>query len=246
MRHLTRLELSKKAAAYFARRQTRADKQHAASTLDVDKAWKMAGRVSIKVARDTLKRMAGGRQRCMYCSDSAGTDIDHFWPKARFHSRMFQWLNMILCCSGCGSLKGSKFPRVNGKPALLDTTIDDPWRFIEFVPQYGTLVPRAKPLFKINAKRAEKTVEVLQLDKREALEAGYKKSYRRIKRTFEAAIAAPAPVAATLIEDLRDDDDHGLLGWIFRGTGSEEPFVLQMQSTHPTVWQACKQALCND
>ena len=159
---------------------------------------------------------------------------------------MFQWLNMILCCSGCGSLKGSKFPRVNGKPALIDTTVDDPWRFVEYVPLYGTLVPRSKPLFKINAIRAEKTVQILELDKREALGAGYQKSYRRIMRTLKAAIADSAPDAATLIADLRDDDDHGLLGWIFRGTGASELFVLQMQATHSAVWQACEHALRND
>lgn len=245
MRYLPRLPLPKKTATYFVRRQTRANQQKAAGTLDVNKAWKEAGRVSIKSARDTLKTMAGSRHRCMYCSDSAGTDIDHFWPKARFHERMFQWPNMILCCSGCGSLKSSKFPRLNGKPLLLDPTVDDPWRFLEYSPNYGQLVPLAAPRFKIQAKRAEKTVEVLRLDEREALETGYKKSYRRIMRTLSAALADPAPVAATLIADLRDDDDHGLLGWIFRGTGANEPRVLQMKQFHPAVWQACEQALRN-
>jgi uncharacterized protein (TIGR02646 family) len=245
MRYLPRLPLPKKAAVYFVRRQTRANQQKAAGTLDVNKAWKEAGPVSIKAARDTLKTMAGARHRCMYCSDSAGTDIDHFWPKARFHGRMFQWLNMVLCCSGCGALKSSRFPRVNGKPLLLDPTVDDPWRFLEYSPNYGQLVPLATPRFKVHAKRAEKTVEVMRLDEREALETGYKKSYRRIMRTLDAALVDPAPVAATLIADLRDDDDHGLLGWIFRGTGANEPRVLQMKQVHPAVWQACEQALRN-
>ena len=64
-------------------------------------------------------------------------------------------------------------------------------------------------------------------------------------RTLDAALVDPAPVAATLIADLRDDDDHGLLGWIFRGTGGNEPRVLQMKQVHPAVWQACEQALRN-
>lgn len=243
MRHLPRLPLPKKAAAYLVRRQTRANKQKAAGTLDVNKAWKEAGRASIRAARDTLKTMSGNRQRCMYCSDSAGTDIDHFWPKARFHDRMFQWPNMIFCCSGCGSLKNSQFPRMNGRPALLDPTVDDPWRFLEYSPAYGQLVPLAKPRFKSHAKRAEKTVEILRLDEREALETGYKKSYRRIMRTLTGAIADPAPLASTLITDLLDADDHGLLGWIFRGTGANEPLVLQLKLTHPAVWKVCQQTL---
>lgn len=38
----------------------------------------------------TLAEMAPGHQRCMYCGDSQGTDIDHFEPKSLAPLRTFE------------------------------------------------------------------------------------------------------------------------------------------------------------
>lgn len=49
-----------------------------------------------------LRQMAPGLERCMYCGDNQGTDIDHFEPLARNPLRTFDWLNHLLACSGGG------------------------------------------------------------------------------------------------------------------------------------------------
>jgi hypothetical protein len=76
-------------------------------------AWKAAHKERQKV-RSYLSRMAVGIQRCMYCGDSLGTDIDHFEPIVLRPSRAFDWLNHLLACSSCNSnYKRDKFPRAD-------------------------------------------------------------------------------------------------------------------------------------
>jgi len=66
-----------------------------------------------------LKLMAGPRERCMYCVDSAGSDIEHFWPKGAHSDRMYIWENLLVACAPCGRFKGQQFPlAADGSPLL--------------------------------------------------------------------------------------------------------------------------------
>ena len=117
----------------------------------------------------------------MYCCDSDATDIEHFWPKSAYPERMFRWPNLLLCCTECGRFKGDRFPLEGGESVLVDPSADDPWRFLDFDPATGNIAPR----FDLNANdwfvRGVKTVEVLQLDRREALSSGYQRTHQRLK-----------------------------------------------------------------
>jgi hypothetical protein len=75
----------------------------------------------------------------MYCEDSLGTDIDHFWPKASYPARAFTWENYLLACSHCNSnLKRQQFPLdATGGPLLVDPTVDDPSDHLVYVPVSG-------------------------------------------------------------------------------------------------------------
>ncbi|MFF2954925.1 HNH endonuclease [Kitasatospora sp. NPDC057965] len=108
--------------------------------------------------RDVLADMAAGRERCMYCGDNQGTDIDHFEPIDRHPMRAFDWTNHVLACSLCNShLKGAAFPLDDGgKPLLIDPTAEDPTphlRLVLAVGQYHPLTPRGEAtidLFDLN------------------------------------------------------------------------------------------------
>ncbi|WP_202609753.1 HNH endonuclease [Herbidospora solisilvae] len=92
------------------------------------KAWE--GATSIKRGiRWHLEIMAAGIERCMYCGDSLGTDIDHFEPIAHAPARVFDWLNHLLACSSCNSnAKREKFPcDENGNCLLVNPTTEDPY-----------------------------------------------------------------------------------------------------------------------
>ena len=126
---------------------------------------------------------------------------------------------------------------------LLDPTADDPWLYLDFDPDTGNIAAR----FDINTNdwspRGLKTVEVLQLDRREALNAGYQKTWRRLQGRLEAAVQEVTPDPAVLANALRETDDHGLLGWCISGTGRDVAPFGKFRQKHPKVWHACVQAL---
>ncbi len=106
--------------------------------------WKRAGvRRSVHAPlRRLLEEMAPGYQRCMYCGDSQGTDIDHFEPLSRNPLRTFDWLNHLLACSTCNSnLKRDRYPvDDDGAPLLVDPTREDPFAHLLLTLALGTYV----------------------------------------------------------------------------------------------------------
>jgi hypothetical protein len=107
-------------------RRTSALKAINADSVVARRAW-TAARGDRRRIREQLVRMAPGVERCMYCGDNRGTDIDHFEPIKELPTGTFEWLNHLLACSTCNSnLKLDIFPRdPSGTPLLLDPTRDD-------------------------------------------------------------------------------------------------------------------------
>jgi len=243
MRRIRRTRLAASVAKTLRQEQTNANLKRAAGTLNVEAEWKRARQNQpLQAAVGVLKAMSGPRERCMYCGDSHGTDVEHFWPKAAYPERMFRWTNMLLGCTDCGRIKGAQFPLAGGHPLLVKPTIDDPWQFLDFDPDTGNLVPRFFAATGSTTAKGERTVEVLQLDRREALANGYQKSFRRIRSKIEEALPQPDPSPDALVHDLKDSDDHGLLGWCFRGNGVNTAPLTDLRQRHPTVWAFCLQA----
>jgi uncharacterized protein (TIGR02646 family) len=247
MRRVLRKELDKKTAGYLTKRQSDANKKSSAKNLKPDVHWKSSRQTAaIKTGFTCLQSMMGPRQRCMYCVDSHGCDIEHFWPKDNFPERLYQWKNLLLCCTECGRFKGNKFPlSENQQPMLLDPSIDEPWQYLDFDPDTGNITARFDLATNTYQTKGEKTVEVLHLDEREALAAGYKKTYVRLIKILTQFMPMPisAGSADTLIIKLIEDDDHGLLGWFFKGNGkTTEPVLIQLQTNYPLVFAQCIEA----
>ncbi|GGN88625.1 HNH endonuclease [Actinoplanes lobatus] len=82
--------------------------------------------------RALLARMAPGAERCMYCGDNQGTDIDHHEPLACNPLRTFDWLNHLLACSHCNSHhKRDRYPvDDDGRPLLIDPSAEDPFEHL--------------------------------------------------------------------------------------------------------------------
>jgi hypothetical protein len=82
-------------------------------------------------------------------------------------------------------------------------------------------------------------VDLLQLDRREALEAGYRKTHKRILDLAERAAHQDTVDIDGLLTQLSEADDHGLLGWYFSGTGQNlKPFP-ELRAKHPAAWASC-------
>jgi uncharacterized protein (TIGR02646 family) len=244
MRRVYRPALPAATAAYLARRQTHADARAELGTLAVDEHWKTSRQTQrMQQVLHTLQGMAGPRHRCMYCLDSEGADIEHFWPKAPYARRIYHWTNLLLCCTVCGRLKGNRFPLRAGRPQLVDPSQENPWDHLDFDPVTGNLSARYLPAASGWSAKGQATVNLLQLDRREAVAQGYQATLRRLAAHVRAALAAPAVDVAVLCGHLQADDDHGLLGWCFSPRGAQVGPFSELLARHPNVWRRCKRRL---
>jgi len=91
--------------------------------------------------KETLISMSTGLERCMYCEDGQGTDIEHFRPKSTYPLDTFSWLNYLLACAHCNSnYKRTKFPLdKDGTPLLINPADDDPVEHLGFSPTTGLI-----------------------------------------------------------------------------------------------------------
>lgn len=244
MRRVIRIPLEATAQENLNQRQAEADRKFGEGSLQVNAEWMSARQTRpLRAVLATLKGMTGARERCMYCLDSHGTDIEHFWPKTPYPERMFVWPNLLLCCTECGRLKGDRFPLADAQPLLIDPTAEDPWQHLDFDPTTGNVVARFDVQADDWSPKGLKTVEVLQLDRREALAAGYQMTFCRISALVEHGLAAEVLDTAGLMSALRETDDHGLLGWCFFGSGRSVPSFSDLRTNHPQAWAECIAAL---
>jgi hypothetical protein len=125
---------------------------------------------------------------------------------------------------------------------LVDPTAEDPWQHLDFDPTTGNIVARFDVEQNSYSTKGVETVKLLQLDQREAMASGYKKTLRRLSRTVEEMLGQVDPDAAALIATLRDADDHGLLTWCFHGSGRNEVPFRDLRERHLHVWTACAAA----
>ena len=244
MRRVTRPALPRAAQTYLDKRQSSTHREIGLGTLNIEREWKVARQTrAVGSVLQVLRQMMGPRERCMYCVDSHGCDIEHFRPKAIFPRRAFQWRNLLLCCSDCGRLKGSQFPTANGRPMLIDPSAEDPWQYLEFDPDTGDLAARFDVQANEWSPKGVKTVEVLQLDRREVLENVYKATFRRLCRIVQASLGAGTIAAPSLLTELQEADDHGLLPWCFGATGQTFAPFSTLHQQHAEAWAYCLRAM---
>lgn len=117
--------------------------------------------------------MAPGLKRCMYCEDSLGTDIEHFWPKATYPEKAFLWENYLLACSFCNSNeKRDQFPLdVQGAPLLINPIDDDPMKHLTLTPSVGQFRPSG------GSPKGKTSIEVFGLNTRYELVRGRRNAW---------------------------------------------------------------------
>lgn len=143
MRKLQRKPLSKKSTAALQALTAQVQRARSAKARQSAAArhWNNKPRAAFNEVKEKLSAMATGRSRCMYCEDSAGTDIEHFHPKSKYPERAFRWDNYLWACSHCNSnQKRTQFPLLRGRPALIDPTAIDPAAHLQLVPSTGEFV----------------------------------------------------------------------------------------------------------
>jgi uncharacterized protein (TIGR02646 family) len=247
MRQVTRQPLPPRVKSYLARKQGEIN-----GGRDVQPTWEAARRTRTmgRVAQ-VLASMSGRRQRCMFCGDSRGTDIEHFWPKARYRRRVFLWANLLWICAGCNRQKGDQLPLDRSRrPLLIDPTTEDPWDFLYFDGHTGNITARYDPATALPHPKGVLTADpaVLPLNI-EAVTEGRLRTRRNLVRAVRsflshmATSADPHGPEAELLEAVRDNDDYGLALWYFRRDGgTEEPFQT-LRASYCGIWDRLARAL---
>lgn len=179
--------------------------------------WKRQPEIAFSEVRAVLKAMAGGRERCMYCEDNEGTDIEHFWPKSKFPEKAFSWSNYLLACSHCNSnRKRAEFPMTDGEPDLLDPTAEDPIKHLRLLPsngKYQPIGPKGDPsirVFDLNGEERKRKLPEGRRDtllKLQLLLVDYDRlvkanDHARAHQTKRAIINEPFPAVLRFLVDL--------------------------------------------
>lgn len=135
--------------------------------------WKAADAAKREV-RLLLEQMAHGVQRCMYCEDNLGTDIDHFQPMAKAPLRTFDWENHLLACSYCNSnVKRDAYPcDAEGACLLVDPSAEDPGAHLMLLLASGEYLARSP--------KGEQTILVFGLNRRDLVQ-GRKAAFIRAR-----------------------------------------------------------------
>ncbi len=236
MRYINRLVLRTKEQTYLSNKQ----KQLTLDPSMLNAAWKSARQTAaMHAVFEILKKMAGNRERCMYCLDSQGADIEHFKPKACFPDVMFNWSNLLLCCSNCGRWKGSSFPLdpLHSTPLLIDPTAINPWDHLDFDPVTGNLTARFDISLSQFSLIGETTIKLLHLQ-RESLSQGHLRNYKRLCNAVNMALTN-RDALVNITNTLLSDDEYGLLHWCFKSLGQTvEPFKT-LKENYPNEWSQC-------
>ena len=242
MRFVRRLDLDKVQKEYLEKQQTKIDKQPLGfSTKDF---WENRRNTQkVKSILNVLCTMAGSRERCMYCLDSHGTDIEHFYPKSRKpFSKMFEWGNWLLCCTNCGRIKLDQFPlNIQDEPLLIDPSTENPWDYIDFDPRTGNLTARFDLASNAKSVKGKSTVDTLRLDVREALSEGYRKTWKHLVNKVKKFLEYEYNQEEFITKLLATDDEHHLLGWCLHGSGETGSPFAELKRDHPSIWNT----LCN-
>lgn len=240
MRKIHRPPLEKRLRKYLAKKQLEVRRGR-----EVAVVW--LGARKTKAMRDveaTLRSMAGTRERCMFCEDSRGVDIEHFRPKSTYQTRAFHWRNLLIACTGCNRLKGDRFSLdASGQPLLIDPTSEDPWDSLFYDSHTGLITARIDPATGIPNPKGSHTSsqQVLPLNF-EAVTRGRRSTHRNLRRAVAAFVASvsghgPSHAAqAELLETVTDNSLYGLADWCFRREGSDEYEFHVLKTSHPSVW----------
>jgi len=106
--------------------------------------------------------------KCAYCEKIEAKEIEHYISKSFNTTQTFQWDNLLWSCDTCNKKKPDVPFIIEGQTQLLNPYLDDPICYFATNLKTGWLDVKAG-LSPANAHRASYTIELLNLNLRDAL-----------------------------------------------------------------------------
>lgn len=189
--------------------------------------------------RGRLRIMCSGNTRCVYCEDSLADEIEHMRPKDLYPEQVFVWENYVFACGPCNSSKNKRYavlagvrtaapvlcdvtrkpgapvrkPR-QGRPALIDPRSEDPTEFLWLDLESSFWYLPSLGADQMGRLRAQYTVDVLGLNKRDDLVRGRRTAYSgflsRLERYANLSSRWSALDRRAFIEDFRGERYRGV------------------------------------
>jgi hypothetical protein len=176
-----------------------------AKKLEIEKVQACYRHEQVKTA---LGAMFGNK--CAYCEAKilhiSWGDIEHYYPKAIYIDKTFEWENMVLSCQRCNSAKGVQFPVASsGEPLLIHPAdgITDPATHLVFdwdeVAKTASIYGRDE--------RGTAVEKVFSLNRKELLEHR-SKSVKRLAALLKFAIKGEEDALSLLQEACQADQEY--------------------------------------
>jgi len=267
MLQLASKDLSEAASTRLTRLQSRIDdvstfaqKAKKSTSLWDNKSTSRIGATAFNEVRDTLSEMCVSVKICNYCEQNEANDIEHIYPKSLFPDQTFVWSNYLLACKQCNTAykldsfavldpnddlipvpRGTEPPNQHG--AFINPRKENPANFL--ILNLGSFKFDLMPgLSKVDSHKADKTIEVLQLNERdtliEAREAAAKYYYHRMEllsRILQAVTTNEIDAILTP-HDPDVEDTLSLVELKAQLTASFKNDIQKCQ--HPSVWHSIK------
>lgn len=231
-----------------------------AETLWNGKKKSKKGKKAFDEIVSTLKQMCVSVEVCNYCEQNEANDIEHIYPKSLFPELAFIWRNYLLACKQCntaykldafavfdadGNLidipRGTQPLHVQG--AFINPRIENPSDFFVLTFPSFKFEILANP-GTVDYFKAEKTIEILQLNDRDTLlqarKAAAKYFYHRIDLLHRALLVKDKQDFFDLLNPHDERlNHHASLHELQTDLKREIKEDIQTHQ-HPSVWYAIK------
>ena len=184
--------------------------------------------------------MSGLGERCMFCSGSECSQVEHYRPKTVFPLEAMTWENFLWVCGICNQKKGHRFPpHTEPGEILINPIAEDVWAFF-FIDEFGNLTQRWRQDLNRVDPRADTTVTIVGLD-REALQQSRQARLVDLKQRISDSLILFARGELT-VHDLRQRVDEwvaqpfqpDVADYFLRGPGNvEAPFAQLIAAMNP-------------
>lgn len=184
-----------------------------------------------------LGQVSGAAQRCMLCSGSEASDVEHYRPKAVFPLLAMDWENYLWACTICNRAKGDRFPPDTEPGGRLVNPMDENvWQFF-FIDEFGLLTARYAVSKGDLDERASTTLRVLNLN-REAVQESRQVRIRDLRgqvsealRLYGAGDLTKGGLRQRVKEWLSQPFQPDVADYFLNGPGkSEHPFLELFQA----------------